>query len=194
MEFKQYDGYEVDARNVRVVVDAFRLFPDVGLKPFTKRGVGIAEQAVAPGFAWHPLAAWLAAIHEIVRTVGPNKAYEVGKQIPRVAVFPPGIHDAHSAMRLVDVAYHMNHRKNGRLMFNEASGEMLEGIGHYHYEANPNQRRIVMECDNPFPCDFDRGIVVALVARFEKNAVIQHLDEAGCRKRGHDGCRYLITW
>lgn len=193
MEFKHYEGYEVDGNNVRVVIGAFRFFPEVGLKPFIKRGIGV-EQALAHKRVWHPMAPWLEAMHEIVHTVGPNKAYEVGKQIPKVAIFPPGIHDAHSAMRLVDVAYHMNHRKNGQLMFNEANGEMLEGIGHYHYGAEPGSRRIVMVCDNPYPCDFDRGIVVALVARFEKNAVIQHLDEAQCRKHGHDGCTYLITW
>jgi hypothetical protein len=192
----EFKGIEVDGRNVRIVIDAFRLFPDAGLKPLVKHGIGKvgADGKVAvEATGWHPLKAWLAALDEILSSVGSSKVFEIGKQIPRVAVFPPDIRDAHGALQSLDIAYHMNFRKNRVPMFNPITQGLAEGIGHYRGTIQ-SPRSAVVECDNPFPCDFDRGILVALAQRFEPNAVIQHLDDATCRKRGGAKCRYGIGW
>jgi hypothetical protein len=191
-----FQGIEVDGRNVRIIIDAFRLFPDAGLKPLVKHGIGKTGadgKVVVDASGWHPLAAWLTALEEILRSVGSSKMFEIGKQVPRVAVFPPEIRDAQGALQSLDVAYHMNFRKNGVPMMNPITGVIAEGIGHYRGTVK-SPRSAVVECDNPFPCDFDRGIVVALAQRFEPNAVIQHLDGARCRKHGNPICRYSVTW
>jgi hypothetical protein len=191
-----FQGIEVDGRNVRIITDAFRLFPDAGLKPLVKHGIGRTSadgKVVVEASGWHPLGAWLTALEEILRSVGSSKMFEIGKQIPRVAVFPPEIRDAQGALQSLDVAYHMNFRKNGVPMLNPITGAIADGIGHYRGTVK-SPRSAVVECDNPFPCDFDRGIVVALAQRFEPNAMIQHLDEARCRKRGNPICRYSVTW
>jgi hypothetical protein len=65
--------------------------------------------------------------------VGPRALFQYGQHLPKYAPFPPTITDIQSAMGSMDAAYHMNHRKNGKVMFDPATGEMLEGIGHYGY-------------------------------------------------------------
>jgi hypothetical protein len=92
------------------------------------------------------------------------------------------------------VAYHINHRKAGSPMFNPETGEMTEGIGHYKYHAAPNEKRITMVGENPYPCDFDRGLVSALAARFETQSSTAHDNDAPCRKKGADSCTYIVRW
>jgi hypothetical protein len=119
---------------------------------------------------------------------------QIGQHIPKHAPFPPTITDIHSAMASMDAAYHMNHRKNGKVMFDPATGQMLSGIGNYGYTPVPRERRIISICENPYPCDFDRGIITTLAQRFEKNSRVTHDDSAPCRKNGADSCKYIVMW
>ena len=50
---------------------------------------------------------------------------------------------------------------------------------------------------NPYPCDFDRGLLDALGRRFEPANPyldIVHHDNAPCKKSGADSCTYTIFW
>ena len=197
MRHADYEGYEIDGRNVQNVTDAFRLFPEVGLRPFTTRRIGRLDSRgrfILDSQGWYPLGPWLEAFAEIGRVVGASKMFEIGKRIPENSPFPPGIDDIHVAMKSVDVAYHLNHRKNGVVMFDPATGTMLEGIGHYRYQSQPGAREIVLECENPYPCDMDRGLLTALARRFHPNAMFDHRNEAVCRKRDSASCTYAVRW
>jgi hypothetical protein len=70
---------------------------------------------------------------------------------------------------------------------------MLEGIGHYGYEA-VGARRIVAVCDAPYPCAFDRGILVGVSSRFEPHATRRARSKAPCRSQGQDRRTFIITW
>jgi hypothetical protein len=192
------EGFEVAGASIRAVTESFRLFPEIGLRPFTKRGIGTVGpdgRLVIDPATWHSMAAWVGAFHEIANVVGPQKVYEVGKLIPKTVVFPANIRDVLGALDSIDVAYHMNHRKNGEVMFNPATGKMLEGIGHVRcLAAGRSGGRVAIEADDPYPCDFNRGIIVAMAARFEPNAIIEHTTDVGCRKQGSLACRYLVSW
>ncbi len=50
----------------------------------------------------------------------------------------------------LDTIYHLNHSRDGVVMFDLATGEMTEGIGHYTYER-VGEREVLMLCDNPTP-------------------------------------------
>ncbi len=43
-----------------------------------------------------------------------------------------------------------------------------------------------MTCDDPYPCDFDMGILHGFAARFSQDALLVRVKhgEGGCRKRG----------
>lgn len=56
----------------------------------------------------------------------------------------------------------------------------------------------MMTCDNPYPCDFDHGIISAMARRFQpKDSLVvhvEHMDSEPCRKQGADSCSYLVEW
>jgi hypothetical protein len=91
----------------------------------------------------------------------------------------------------------MNHRINGEVLFNPKTGAMKEGIGHYSFEKT-GPRAANMVCKNPYPCDFDRGIIESAARKFKPaDSIIlsvTHDDSKPCRKKGHDSCTYIVTW
>jgi len=198
MQFKVFEpGIDVSGTVLAAVADGFRKYPTVAMKYLTKYGLTKNTSAKELQFdreGWYSLEDWLAACESISNEVGINSLYGIGKTVPENAVFPPHVKDIHSAMGSIDFAYHMNHRKNGTVMFNPETGQMLEGIGHYKMEPVPNENRIIMVCENPYPCDFDRGIISAMANRFEPLARTAHDNEAACRKNGADSCTYVVMW
>ncbi len=107
----------------------------------------------------------------------------IGMQIPDKAVWPPEIKTVHDALASIDEAYHINNR----------GGE----IGHYRY-TKTGERSGTMVCDNPYPSDFDYGIIYRVVQKFrgpDSDDLLVMLDESKpTRRDGADSCTYLIRW
>jgi hypothetical protein len=197
MQFKPFEpGIEAYGASIEAIVDAFKLFPSVALKRLVAAGIGTMQgkNIVVERDAWYSQEKFLSAFENIALEVGPRALFQYGHHVPKHAPFPPTITDIHSAMASMDAAYHMNHRKGGVVMFDPATGKMLEGIGHYGYSPVPKERRIISVCENPYPCDFDRGIITSLAARFEKASRVAHDDTAPCRRKGADSCTYVVSW
>lgn len=70
---------------------------------------------------------------------------EVGLEVPKNAILPSGVSDIRSAMAMFDAGYHLNHRKDGRAMFDPATGKMTEGLG--HYRCTIEKDRILVDVD-----------------------------------------------
>jgi len=131
---------------------------------------------------WYPQQAWLDFFKEIESQVGTDILFSMGMQIPAHATFPPSIDSIRKALASIDIAYHINHR----------NGE----IGHYRFiQAGPRAAQII--CNNPYPCDFDRGIITTMATMFKPKdspgVKITHAADS-CRKKGADICTYNITW
>ncbi len=80
------------------------------------------------------------------------------------------------------MAYHLNHQ----------GGE----IGHYQF-SKTGPKQVVMTCRNPYPCEFDRGIILAIARQFQPvGAVVrvQHDAAKPCRTKQGDSCTYLVSW
>jgi hypothetical protein len=198
MQFRPFeDGIEVSGDSLGAIVDGFKKYPTVAMKYLAKFGLVKNEPDTAPTIdrsGWYPLKNWLSAYEGIANEIGYNSLYGIGRSIPENAVFPPHITDVYSAVASIDVAYHLNHRKNGAVMFDPQTGMMLEGIGHYKSEPIADENRIICVCENPYPCDFDRGIISAMATRFEPGSKTVHDNEAPCRKKGADSCTYIVWW
>ena len=142
-------------------------------------GHGLEE--IKPG-TWYNQQKWLDAFKEIAETVGPNTLYQIGLQIPANAKLPPQITTIEQGLGAIDVAYKMNHR----------GGD----IGSYQFEGtSPKSGKVV--CRNPYPSDFDRGIVQAMANRFKPQGsfVSVTLDETQpTRKQGGESCTFLVSW
>jgi hypothetical protein len=198
MQFKPLEpGIEVGGASLRAIVDGFSKYPSVAMKYLTKFGLvkneGGKSAEIDPD-SWYSQDAWLAAYEAIAKEVGINSLYSIGKAIVEVTQIPKHVNDIHAGLSSLDIIYHLNHRKNGRIMFNPDNGEMLPGIGNYKFQPMANEKCIVMVCDNPYPCDFDRGLVTGLAGRFEPQSSTRHDNDAPCRKKGADSCTYIVRW
>jgi hypothetical protein len=199
MEFQAFEpGIEVNGQTVWAIVDGFIFSKQTPSRILVAEGIGTMGKdsvvKIDPN-AWYSQEAWLRAFKQISSSLGPQVLMNIGKRIPENAIFPPWVVDIDTAIQSIDVAYHLNHRKQGKVMFDLGTKEMLEGIGHYGYERpNPHKALIVSECANPYPCDFDRGILSTMARRFEPTATVAHVNEQRCRKTGADSCVYHVKW
>jgi hypothetical protein len=131
---------------------------------------------------WYPQQAWLDTLKALDEdhSGGTLNLVSVGMEIPKSADWPEGINSFEAALRSIDEAYYMNHRH----------GE----IGHYRAERIDDSHIDVI-CDNPYPCNFDYGIVYGTASIFGRKAeyTIVH-DEDTCRQKGDAACIYHVTW
>lgn len=71
---------------------------------------------------------------------------------------------------------------------------MSEGIGHYIFEKlSENEFRI--GCENPYPCEFDKGLIKGVVEQFKKPGQKVEFKEnvkLGCRNEGGHKCTYHV--
>lgn len=132
---------------------------------------------------WYPMQLVLDIHRTIYETVGPNTLFLMGKYVPEYAVFPPDIDALGKALASIDAAYHMTNRG--------------KSIGYYKFKRT-GQRTAAMICNNPFPCDFDRGIISGMIDKFKPKGCLHKArlthEESLCRKKGDNSCTYLISW
>ncbi|HXK12529.1 MAG TPA: hypothetical protein VMT70_23030 [Vicinamibacteria bacterium] len=193
MQFEAFaTNVEVNGETVWSIVDGMGAFRQTALNILAEHGIVDPR----PG-QWYSQQSWLEAFRTISDRVGGNTLYAIGRKIPENAQFPPQITDIRAALRSIDVAYHMNHRRGGEVLFDPATGRMLEGIGHYRYEE-ADERRLRVIGVNPYPCEFDRGIVTAVAGRFRPAGVpfldVVHRDDQPCRRRKGESCTYEVAW
>lgn len=197
MQFVPFEaGIEVKGQSVRAVVAGFSNFVVLGSAYLLDEGIGMPTPkglvSLEPE-GWYSQKSVLLCLRQIRKELGDGLLMRIGMAVPRSAMFPEGIRDIREAIKSVDVAYHLNHRKHGRPMFEPETGRMEEGIGHYGYEPVPGQRKIYSLCETPYPCAFDQGLLMATAQRYESNARVAH-DPRSCRKKREERCTYVITW
>ena len=189
-----YEKFAVPGTLLQSYLDAFKAVPEAPRAVFLKHGLG---RVTASGEfelpAAGPLEAVLAALNELCTLVGPQKAFEIGALIVKYASIPPGVTDIAAAVRIFDAGYHLNTLEEGVPMYDPATGAMREGIGHYTC-VSVSKHRAVLEVDVPFNCDYDRGILQTWVRRFERSALVTHLEPTVCRKTRAPRCRYEVSW
>ena len=169
---------EVNGETVYAIVDGMGAFKAKALKILADNGIDNPQ----PG-KWYNQQAWLNAFKTISEQIGASTLNAIGQKIPENAKFPPEINDIHKALAAIDVAYHMNHR-NGI-------------IGNYKYEMI-DERHVKIVCSNPYPDEFDKGIIVAMTRRFKPAGVINvnvKIDESQPnRTKGGDSTTYIVNW
>lgn len=171
------DGVEVNGQTVLSVVNAF---PDAlqsrGEEILAENGIEDPEED-----EWYSQENWLNAFEDLYDDVGERTIRGIGKVIPESAEWPPGTETIIDGVESIDTAYHMNHRE----------GE----IGNYAVnEVDEDRGIIIVECDNPYPCEFDKGILEGVSSEFSDSYV--DVEEIGtqCRDEGGDECLYEVKF
>ena len=190
-EFKfSTSGIEVNGATILAFANGMGVFKRKALDILASHGIRDVQAK-----KWYPAQNYLDAFKEISEKLGDIVIRQIGKKIPESAKWPPEIKTIEDALSSIDVAYHLNHRKNKKVMFDPSTGRMDEGIGHYKFEkVDDHTAKIV--CDNPYPCDFDMGIIEATANKFKPKGKIVRIthEEGSCRKKGDRFCTYIVTW
>jgi hypothetical protein len=167
----------VNGQTVLSVVNGMGAFKETARQILKKNGIPNVEPT-----GWYSQQAWLNAFREIANGIGVRTLYQIGRSIPSNAKFPPGINTIEKALESIDAAYHLNHR----------GGE----IGHYSF-AKTGPSKGTMTCRNPYPCEFDHGIIEAVASQFAPAASklrVQHDPANGCRAKQGEACTYVVSW
>ncbi len=183
---------EVNGQTILSFVDGLGAVKSFAYSILTKNGLQDVDTT-----GWYSQQKWLDSFKLIAEKAGPNTLHGIGTKIPENAQWPPGIESIEAAINSIDIAYHMNHRLNNKVMFNPDDGSMIEGIGHYGAKKVA-EKEIEVVCENPYPCDFDMGIIKSTAKKFKTADVkfvdVKHKDPDACRKKGAKACIYKITW
>lgn len=155
-------------------------------------GEGIHQLLASKGISrvdpqqWYPQQVWLDVLYDISTGVGGSRGpifdlVSIGMQIPLHARWPDGVDSVETALISINEAYHMNHR----------NGE----IGYYRAERVAD-KHIIVEAGNPYPSDFDYGIVYGLAKRFLPHGTYFKVVRADRPSRlyGDDHCVYHVIW
>ncbi len=193
MDSSAYANFDVWGVSLLGHVHAFKQYPTVLDKLLKRIGITTNLDPEVLKNHWIPMPLWWQLQHELVAEVGASTSYSAGRKIAEAAPLPPEIDNIQAVLSAVDASYHMHHRREGKVMFDPATGAMLDGIGHYHCELHQGQTSATMTLDNPYSCDLDRGILAGFGARFEPAVSVTHM-EGGCRKKGDKACQYLVQW
>lgn len=190
---RTFTGIEVSSSGIKVLSAGLKLFPSLVDGILAKHHLPVPGPNDGPEVRWFPLDAWLTVLDAIFTKVGPNALFTLGTSIMVNPEFPPWIRDVESATAALDGTYHRSHRRNGVRMFDDASGQMAEGIGHFRARRLAGQQAIEVACDTPYLCELDHGIVTGAVRAFDPKARVAHVP-GKCRHGGADDCTYLVTW
>ncbi|PLX04565.1 MAG: hypothetical protein C0594_09065 [Marinilabiliales bacterium] len=179
-EFKSFDkNVEVNGPTVLSVINAMKGFEAIDDEILKENGIENPAEDT-----WHNQQAWLSAFEKIGEKLGSNTLFLIGKAIPENAQFPPEIDNLEKGLASIDMAYQMNHR----------GGD----IGYYKLVSfDGKNRKAVMECKNPYPSDFDKGIITSIVRKFGPDDAAEEVvldDSKPTRKNGADSCTYQIEW
>ena len=188
---------EVSGRSVFNVLEGFGPFRNQASNFLLRWGIGRRGAdglVVIDADGWYPYEPYINAFAAIGREVGRNVLVQCGRAVPKHAVWPAELDSIEKGLQSIDVAYHLNHRKDGRTMFDPRTGSMMNGIGHYRCSDPIGQMTMSIESDTPYPSDFDLGIISAIATKFEPLAKVRADDTRTSRLLGARSCTYVVSW
>ncbi len=189
-------GLQILGQALFTIVDGFGAFRSIAAQYFLAEGVGSTNPdgtlKLDPG-AWYPVDAELRVLRKVEQALGGLVLFNGGKKVPENAVFPPSA-DIHTGLAAIDVAYHMNHGKNGRSLFDAATGKKSSGIGGLPYKPAPSGNSGVLTGHTFYPDEFVRGLIVAMAQKFKPQARVQIDASQPSVSKGGESTTWLISW
>lgn len=176
-QYQAFDeNVEVNGRTVLSVVDGVSAaFEGSALEILAENGIVDPDPN-----EWYPQQAWLDAFAEIDASIGETTLEQIGKSIPDNAEWPEEADSVVDGLNTINRAYQANHRGGT--------------IG--YYDATPvDETTVHVECQNPYPCAFDTGIIASVADEFVERG-FPSVREVGdeCRADGGDTCQYEVSW
>jgi hypothetical protein len=171
---------EVAGDSALAFVNAIPAYKDTMVTLLKKNNIAALESG-----KWYKQAMILNVLKEVGEKYGSNSLFSIGKAIIDHAQLPPFINTLETALNSINEAYKLNHRHGA--------------IGYYKVlEYNSKNRFAIMECSNPYPSFFDKGLITGFTRRFKPTdsvmVDVQLDDHSPSRVNGADSCTFRITW
>lgn len=189
------EGVEVSGETILGFIDAMGAFKPTALNYLEEFAISNPQEG-----GWYPLGPLISLFNKIADEGGKNTVRIIGATIINNKIWPEGITTLGDALRSIDVAYHMNHRRNGICLFDQENNKIIEGsIGHtFVIPPKKDARKALYICSSFYPCEFDFGMAAAFARKFKpkgvnKYARVRH-DTGECRSKGGKSCTYIIEW
>ena len=179
-EYKSFqEGTKVSGAPILGVVTALSTGEETRLQILKKHGI----VDIKPD-NWYPLQLWLSAFKEIATSIGTHTLFMIGKESVFKAKWPP-IDNLETALNVIDQAYKMNN----------IGGD----VGEYVLkEFDGKNKSAVLYCRTPYPSEFDRGLLTAIVRKFrpagsfKSDVILDTTKET--RTKGAESCTFKILW
>lgn len=173
---------EVVGASVQIIIQSMGRVKDMGLKILQENDVNIN----VPLDGWVNLSSFIRSLEQIGTKFGPNTLYMIGKTVPEIIQFPPMINGFESAMGSINISYLNSHRN-------------IDKTYPYYSFKKEGERKASVHCDNPYPSEFDRGLITGLARKFPPKNISgpmdAHLDRGKpTRKEGANSCTFVMTW
>lgn len=149
--------------------------------------------------AWYPLENLLKLFTYIEKNCSPSILQRIGAEVAKKAKWPDTTQNAEEAIRSINLAYHMNHRRDEQELFDYEKGEIIEGyIGHDILEIDHKKEVANFICGSFYPSDFNLGMAKQVLKIFGNNfiaALSVKIDKSQpSRKTGGETCTYNINY
>ncbi|NMO15359.1 hypothetical protein HPC49_03275 [Pyxidicoccus fallax] len=189
-------GLQILGQALYTIADGFGAFRSIAAQYFLAEGVGSQNPDGTLKLdlgAWYPVEAELRVMRKVEQELGSLIIFNAGKKIPENAAFPPSA-DIHTGLAAIDIAYHMNHGKNGRPLFDPATGRKSNGIGSLAYRPSATGNGGVLTAHTFYPDEFIRGLIVAMAAKFKPQVRVQVDPSQPSISKGGETTTWLISW
>lgn len=148
---------------------------------------------------WFPLKNLVRLFSYIEEKNGAIILQKIGAEVAKNAKWPPTVKTARAAIESINVAYHMNHRRDGKELFDSEKGTIIEGyIGHDRLEIDHDKQLANFVCGSFYPSDFDLGMAKQVLKMFANNFIaalsVKRDAAKPSRLNGADTCTYNINY
>ncbi|MDC0712895.1 hypothetical protein POL68_30820 [Stigmatella sp. ncwal1] len=177
-DHRDISSVEVMGNTARTLFGVVGLLEQETRRIITAHGIpALAQQA------WYPLQKLLLCLNDIRSHIGPYTVHALGRHTARHITFAPSVDSFGESLFSLNEVYRMHHRGSGE-------------IGGFHYQPQSG-RSAHVRCDNPYPCEFDQGLLESLFELFPPpesfRLRVTHAP-ASCRSKAADTCVYHLQW
>jgi hypothetical protein len=187
------DGVQVRGEVFAGTIEGMGAFREMIMRIMREKNVENPKQG-----EWYDLGVLLSVFDAVRKKGGPVPLEKIGAAVIETAKWPPDINTFEKALNSIDLAYYMNHRRDGKELFDYASGKMIDsGIGHSQLVVHEKERTAEFITDNFYPCAFMKGMILGAANRCKpagaSTVTVTHKD-GPCRSKDGPTCTFAIKW
>jgi hypothetical protein len=183
------DKIEVRGKAIASIYNAMGVFRPIFKAVLEKYRININEEEI-----WIPLDALLDQIEHVKNRLGESALEKMGRVIGKNLAVPEGMKTLDDAFEKINIVYHLNHRINGRIMYDSALGVMAGKIG--SFSANRmGSNDCEIESKSPYPCALNKGIIEGYVKRFcrDKEYFVKIIDKEMNEEGYVEKCTFMVS-